>query len=61
MSEGVSLPGLPGVIIGHNDRIAWGVTNLGFDVQDLYLEQIDLNSGRYVFHGGLEQARPSVS
>jgi penicillin amidase len=56
--EGVSLPGLPGVIIGHNDRIAWGVTNLGFDVQDLYLEQIDLNSGRYVFHGGLEQARP---
>ena len=56
--EGVSLPGLPGVIIGHNDRIAWGITNLGFDVQDLYLEQIDLNSGRYVFHGGLEQARP---
>jgi penicillin amidase len=34
---GVSLPGLPGVIIGHNDRIAWGVTNLHFDVQDLYL------------------------
>lgn len=34
---GVSLPGAPGVIIGHNDRIAWGVTNLHFDVQDLYL------------------------
>ncbi len=55
--EGVSLPGLPGVIVGHNDRIAWGITNLGFDVQDLYLEQIDLNSGRYVFRGALEQAR----
>jgi penicillin amidase len=56
--EGVSLPGMPGVIIGHNDRIAWGITNLGFDVQDLYLEQLDLNSGRYVFRGAVEQARP---
>ena len=28
---GVSLPGVPAVISGHNDRIAWGVTNLGFD------------------------------
>lgn len=33
---GVALPGLPGVGIGHNERIAWGITNLGFDVQDLY-------------------------
>ncbi|HYE73492.1 MAG TPA: penicillin acylase family protein, partial [Blastocatellia bacterium] len=30
---GVTLPGAPGVIIGHNERIAWGVTNLGPDVQ----------------------------
>ena len=35
-AAGVQLPGLPGVGIGHNDRIAWGITNLGFDVQDLY-------------------------
>ena len=34
---GVSLPGAPGVVVGHNHRIAWGVTNLHFDVQDLYL------------------------
>ena len=54
---GVSLPGVPCVIIGHNDRIAWGVTNLGFDVQDLYLEKIDAQSGRYLFHGQIEQAR----
>ena len=54
---GVSLPGLPGVIIGHNDRIAWGVTNLGFDVQDLYMEKLDPVSGRYRFRGALEQAR----
>ncbi len=55
--SGVSLPGVPAVIIGHNERIAWGVTNLQFDVQDLYREQIDPRSGRYLFQGHLEQAR----
>jgi penicillin amidase len=55
--SGVSLPGLPCVVIGHNDRIAWGETNVGFDVQDLYIEKIDLRSGRYAFHGQIEQAR----
>ncbi|MFN7921731.1 MAG: penicillin acylase family protein [Bryobacteraceae bacterium] len=35
---GVSLPGLPGVSIGHNQSIAWGITSLQFDVQDLYRE-----------------------
>jgi penicillin G amidase len=35
---GVSLPGIPAVVIGHNDTIAWGMTNLQFDVQDLYIE-----------------------
>jgi penicillin amidase len=45
---GVTAPGLPGVIIGHNDRIAWGFTNVGPDVQDLYVEQFDLaNPRRY--------------
>jgi penicillin amidase len=33
---GVNLPGLPGILIGHNERIAWGFTVLHFDVQDLY-------------------------
>jgi penicillin G amidase len=36
--KGLTLPGAPMVIIGHNDRIAWGFTNNGADVQDLYLE-----------------------
>ncbi len=57
---GVSLPGLPCVIIGHNQRIAWGVTNLGYDVQDLYIEKIDPRTGRYLFRGQLEQARSEV-
>jgi len=55
---GVSLPGVPCVIVGHNQRIAWGVTNLGFDVQDLYIERIDPQTGRYVFHGQVQQAHP---
>jgi penicillin amidase len=55
--EGVELPGVPGIVAGHNDHIAWGVTNLGFDVQELYLEKIDLLSGRYLFAGKVEQAR----
>ena len=54
---GATIPGLAGVILGHNDRIAWGVTNLAFDVQDLYVERLDPRSGRYVFRGQLEQAR----
>jgi penicillin amidase len=54
---GVSLPGTPGIIVGHNRRIAWGVTNLHFDVQDLYLERFDDRTGRYLFHGQIEQAR----
>ncbi len=35
---GATIPGLPGVVIGHNDRVAWGVTNVNPDVQDLYVE-----------------------
>ncbi len=36
--KGLTLPGAPLVVIGHNDHIAWGFTNNGADVQDLYLE-----------------------
>jgi penicillin G amidase len=37
--EGVALVGLPGITIGQTDRVAWGFTNLGTDVQDLYKEK----------------------
>ncbi len=37
---GAVFPGAPGVIIGHNAKIAWGVTNVGPDVQDLFLEKV---------------------
>jgi penicillin amidase len=37
---GASLPGLPFVIVGHNDHVAWGFTNLGADVQDVFIEHL---------------------
>src|SRR5205807_522823 len=39
--KGLTLPGAPMVIIGHNERIAWGFTNNGADVQDLYIETLN--------------------
>ncbi|HEY9523551.1 MAG TPA: penicillin acylase family protein [Thermopolyspora sp.] len=44
---GFTFSGVPGVVIGHNARIAWGFTNLGPDVTDLYLEQVKGDSYRY--------------
>jgi penicillin amidase len=38
--SGFSFAGVPGVIIGHTQRVAWGMTNLGPDVTDFYLEQL---------------------
>ena len=38
---GATEPGLPGISIGHNDRLAWGFTILGMDQQDLYVEETD--------------------
>ncbi|MCR6493715.1 penicillin acylase family protein [Cellulomonas sp. P24] len=38
--SGFSFAGLPGVIIGHNGRLAWGLTNLGADVTDFFLERV---------------------
>jgi penicillin amidase len=54
---GVTAPGLPGVVIGHNEFIAWGFTNLGPDVQDLYLERFDAQNPRmYQTPAGLRAA-----
>ena len=54
---GVTAPGGPGVIIGHNDHIAWGMTNVGPDVQDLYEEKFDPdNAKRYMTPAGWRDA-----
>ena len=44
--EGFTLPGMPFVIVGHNQRIAWGYTNLNPDVQDLFIEEFNA-AGEY--------------
>jgi penicillin G amidase len=45
-AAGVTLPGMPFVIAGHNEHVAWGFTALYGDVQDLYLENLD-GKGNY--------------
>ncbi len=46
---GYTFSGMPGVIIGHNQSIAWGMTNLGADVTDLYLEKVTADT--YLYDG----------
>ncbi|MGE5462266.1 MAG: penicillin acylase family protein, partial [Syntrophothermus sp.] len=49
---GFSFAGVPGVVIGHNDRIAWGFTNVGPDVMDLYIEKVNPdNPNQYEVNG----------
>jgi penicillin amidase len=45
-AAGVTLPGMPFVIAGHNEHVAWGFTALYADVQDLYIEKLD-GKGNY--------------
>ncbi|WP_010096419.1 penicillin acylase family protein [Ornithinibacillus scapharcae] len=55
--SGVIFAGVPGIILGHNDYIAWGVTNTGPDVQQLYLEkQNPDNPNEYLFDEEWEEA-----
>ncbi|HET6443066.1 MAG TPA: penicillin acylase family protein [candidate division Zixibacteria bacterium] len=50
--RGFSLPGVPGILIGHNDRIAWGLTNGAFDAEDLFIERINPdNPDQYEVNG----------
>jgi penicillin G amidase len=52
---GVTLPGYPFVIVGHNRRLAWGFTNIGPTVQDAYIESFNA-SGQYLTPAGWKQA-----
>src|SRR5215472_5196283 len=54
---GVTFPGAPGIVLGHNNFIAWGATNLGPDVQDVYIEKFDKeNPSRYLTPSGWREA-----
>ncbi len=48
---GVILPGAPFVIAGHNARIAWGMTNVGTDSIDFYIETVNKDTTQYKFNG----------
>ncbi|TDC18881.1 penicillin acylase family protein [Streptomyces sp. 8K308] len=50
--SGFTFSGMPGVVIGHNQSIAWGLTNLGADVTDLRLEKLE--NGNYEIDGRQE-------
>jgi penicillin amidase len=51
---GVTLPGMPYVVVGHNQRIAWGFTNVGPAVTDLYIENFNAQ-GAYQTASGWQQ------
>jgi penicillin amidase len=50
-ARGASLPGTPGVFMGHNNDVGWTFTNTMADVQDLYLERIDREVKAYEHDG----------
>jgi penicillin G amidase len=52
---GFTLPGMPYVIVGHNQRIAWGFTNLGPTVEDVYVETLN-PAGQYLTPQGWKEA-----
>jgi penicillin amidase len=55
---GAGEPGLPGVALGHNERIAWGFTIFGLDQQDLYVEELNpANSLEYKTENGWEKMK----
>jgi penicillin amidase len=55
---GATEPGLPGISIGHNDRLAWAFTILGMDQQDLYVEETDpKDANRYLADGEWREMR----
>jgi len=51
---GVTLPGYPYVIVGHNQRVAWGFTNVGPTVEDVYVEKFN-ELGQYLTTQGWKQ------
>ena len=55
---GASFPGAPGIVIGHNRYLAWGMTNAVSDVEDLYIEKFNPhNPNQYEYMGKWEEAQ----
>lgn len=54
---GLTLPGAPGIVTGHNERVAWGVTNAQLDDQDLYVLTLDDTRNAELIDGRLQDLR----
>ncbi len=50
-ASGVTLPGVPAVVIGKNENISWTVTNIMLDDADFYIEKLDSTKKNYLFNG----------
>ena len=50
--SGVSLPGVPFIVIGHNEKIAWGLTSLMADNMDFFIEKLDPEDSTKVLYNG---------
>ncbi|MDH7515300.1 MAG: penicillin acylase family protein [Bacteroidota bacterium] len=48
---GVTIPGAPGIVIGHNDALAWGITNAMVDDVDFYRERVSFADSTWEFRG----------
>jgi penicillin amidase len=49
---GVGFAGMPGIVLGHNEHVAWGFTNVGADVLDVFVEQLNpSNPDQYMYNG----------
>ena len=58
---GVSIPGMPGIMMGFNDHIAWGETNVGQDVKDYFLiKWVDKSKGEYLLDGKTMKAEERI-
>ncbi len=51
-ATGATLPGIPFVLVGHNARVAWGMTLAFTDCEDLFVERFEPESNRYLFQDG---------
>ncbi len=54
---GASVPGIPAIMIGHNGHIAWGMTHLASDTQDLFIERLNDAQDAYESRGDLGQIK----
>jgi penicillin amidase len=56
-AAGVTFPGIPLILAGHNDSLAWGLTGSGLDAQDLFIEELDGGRSKYRGPDGWETVK----